>query len=389
MTRVRAAVGDGRGNFSIEDVEIDEPQGQEVLIAIRASGVCHTDWDSLRWGRPLILGHEGAGQVLRVGPNVTTCQSGDRVMLNWAIPCGDCFQCERGKENICEDRGTVSDLRFHLPGNSADRSESLPQTPARTGMSGASAGNTGSAGPGGFNASFSLGTMATHALVPQAAVVALPDDVPFEVGAILGCAVMTGFGSAVNAAQVSAGSTVVVLGCGGVGLSVILGAVYCKAARILAIDLNPERLALAMRFGATEILLADRGDADLCDAIREVKHRTHGRGADYAFECTAVAELGSVPLAMARSGGTAVGVSGIEQVVPVNMELFEWDKIYINPLYGSCRPQRDFPKLLDLYREGKLPLDQMVTRTYSLDALAQAFHEMRAGINAKGVLLFD
>jgi S-(hydroxymethyl)glutathione dehydrogenase/alcohol dehydrogenase len=96
-----------------------------------------------------------------------------------------------------------------------------------------------------------------------------------------------------------------------------------------------------------------------------------------------------VPLGMARSGGTAVGVSGIEQVVPVNMELFEWDKIYINPLYGSCRPQRDFPKLLDLYREGKLPLDQMVTRTYSLDALAQAFHEMRAGINAKGVLLFD
>jgi len=389
MTNVRAAVGDGSGNFSIEEVELEDPQNQEVLIAMRASGVCHTDWDSLRWGRPIILGHEGAGVVLRVGPDVTTCRPGDRVMLNWAIPCGVCFQCERGKENICEDRGTVPDLRFNRAGNFANQSGGSAPSSAQATLIGASAGSTGSAGPGGFNASFSLGTMATHALVPQAAVVALPDDVPFEVGAILGCAVMTGFGSAVNAAQVTAGRTVVVLGCGGVGLSVILGALYCKAARILAIDLNPERLAIALQFGATETLLAERADKGLREASREVKRRTNGRGADYAFECTAVPELGSAPLAMIRSGGTAVGVSGIEQIVPVDMQLFEWDKIYINPLYGSCRPQRDFPRLLDLYRRGKLPLDAMVTRTYSLDALGQAFHDMHAGLNAKGVLLFD
>ena len=376
---VRAAVGDGVGGFAIQTVRIDAPQRGEVLVRVRASGVCHTDWDSLRWGREIILGHEGAGVVEAVGEGVTRFGSGDRVMLNWAIPCGRCFQCQRGHENICEDRGTVPDARFHLGGGE----------PQLTDEDGTSARNTGGAGPGGFNASFSLGTMATHAVVPEAAVLPLPDGVPFEVGAILGCAVMTGFGSAVNAAKVEPGSSVVVLGCGGVGLSAILGSLYCGAARVIAVDVNPARLELARQFGATETLLASRDDTGLRAAADEVKRRNGGRGADYAFECTAVPELAGAPLAMVRSAGTAVGVSGIEQVVPVDMELFEWDKIYVNPLYGACSPQRDFPLMLDLYQQGKLPLDAMVTRRYPLDDLAQAFADLRSGINAKGVLVFD
>lgn len=355
---IQAAVAQGDGTFTIDTASLDEPHEGEVLIAIRASGVCHTDWDSLSWGRRVILGHEGAGEVLRTGPRVTAFQPGDRVMLNWAIPCGRCFQCERGKENICEDRGTVPDDRFHS-----------------------------ASGP--INASFSLGTMATHAIVPQAAVMHLPRQVPFEVAAIMGCAVMTGFGSAVNAAQVQPGSSVVVLGCGGVGLSAILGALYCKAGSVLAIDINPTRLELAKQFGATETLLADKDDKGLLQAANEVKRRNGGRGADYAFECTAIPELGSAPLAMIRSAGSAVGVSGIEKVVPVDMELFEWDKVYINPLYGACRPQRDFPLLIDLYLTGQLPLDAMVTRSYPLMNLEQAFKDMHAGINAKGVLVFE
>lgn len=391
MTEVRAAVGDGVGGFALETIGLEEPRRGEVLVGMRASGVCHTDWDSLRWGRPLILGHEGAGEVLRAGEGVTSCRPGDRVLLNWAIPCGVCFQCERGKENICEDRGTVPDRRFHRAGEVLTE-VGTRETDADASLSAAttlkaSPRSTGSAGPGGFNASFSLGTMATHALVPQAAVLPLPVDVPFEVGAILGCAVMTGFGSAVNAAKVARGSTVVVLGCGGVGLSTILGALYCGAARVIAVDLNPVRLELATDFGATETLLADRADLGLLEAAQEIKRRNGGRGADYAFECTAVPALGAAPLAMVRSAGTAIGVSGIEQVVPLNMELFEWDKLYINPLYGACRPQRDFPLLLDLYRGGRLPLDRMVTRRYPLDALDQAFHDMHAGVNAKGVLV--
>lgn len=354
---VQAAVTDGDGSFAIETIGIDSPRRGEVLVAIRASGVCHTDWDSLRWKKRLVLGHEGAGDVLAVGEGVTQFSSGDRIMLNWAIPCGVCFQCQRRNENICENRGTVPDERYSHP-------------------------------RGALNSSFSLGTMATHAIVPEAAVLKLPSGVPYEVAAIMGCAVMTGFGSAVNTAQVAEGSTVVVLGCGGVGLSTILGALYRKAARVIAIDVNPARLEFAQRFGATETLLANRDDRGLRDAAEEVKRRNGGRGVDYAFECTAVPELGSAPLAMVRSAGTAIGVSGIEQVIPVDMELFEWNKTYINPLYGSCRPQRDFPLLIDLYLKKQLPLDAMITRTYPLASLDQAFKDMQAGINSKGVLVF-
>ena len=358
MTEVRAAVGQGDGSFRMESLKLDDPQAGEVLVRMRVSGVCHTDWDSLRWGRRVILGHEGAGHVAKTGPGVTNWKPGDRVMLNWAIPCGHCFQCERGKENICEQRGTVPDARFH-------------------------------AEEGPLNASFSLGTMATYAIVPQAALLPLPDAVPFDVAAIMGCAVMTGFGSAVNAAKVTEDSTVVVLGCGGVGFSTILGALHRKATRVIAVDVNPARLTMAAQFGATETLLADRADRGLVEAAKKVKLLTSGRGADYAFECTAVPELGPAPLRMIRSGGTAVGVSGIEQVIPVDMELFEWDKIYINPLYGSCRPQRDFPLLINLYLKHELPLDALVTRRYPLEQLERAFEDMHQGINAKGVLLFD
>lgn len=358
MINIRAAVAEGNGTFAVQTIGIDSPARGEVLVAIKASGVCHTDWDSLKWGRRIVMGHEGAGEVISVGEGVTQFKAGDRVMLNWAIPCGVCFQCVRGKENICEDRGTVPDVRFHS-----------------------------SAGP--INASFSLGTMASHAIVPVAAVIRLDDDVPYDVAAIMGCAVMTGFGSAVNAAKVERGSTVVILGCGGVGLSTILGSLYCGAGRIIAIDVKATRLALALEFGATEVVLAQREDVGLLGAAAEIMLRCDGRGADYAFECTAIPELGSAPLAMIRSAGTAIGVSGIEKVVPVNMELFEWDKIYINPLYGACRPHRDFPLLMELYRTGQLPLDRMVTRRYALDELGQAFQDMHAGINAKGVLVFD
>ncbi len=355
--KVRAAVTEGAGAFSIEDVEIDPPEAGEVLVEMRASGVCHTDFDSLRWNKRLILGHEGAGLIAQVGAGVQEMRLGDRVMLNWAIPCGVCFQCARGAENICEDRGTVPDARFH---HGADP----------------------------LNASFSLGTMATHAVVPAAAIVPIPEELPFEVGAILGCGVMTGFGSAVNVGKVSEGSSVAVLGCGGVGLSAILGALHCGASSVIAIDLSSERLALAQQFGATDTVLADRNDIGLSEAAKTVKRMNGGRGVDYAFECTAVPELGPAPLAMIRSGGTAVGVSGIEQIVPVDMELFEWDKIYINPLYGQCRPRRDFPRLINLYCSGRLPLDAMVSRRYALEDLEKAFDDMRNGIHAKGVVVF-
>jgi S-(hydroxymethyl)glutathione dehydrogenase/alcohol dehydrogenase len=230
--------------------------------------------------------------------------------------------------------------------------------------------------------------MSTHTLVTEPAVVKIDVPIPFPSAAILGCGVMTGFGSVTNAAKVKPDSTVVVLGTGGVGLSVVQGAVHARARMIIAVDVNPKRLELAKQFGATHVLLASREDKGLIQASKQVKAMI-GRGADYAFECTAVPELGAAPLAMVSNGGVALAVSGIEQVVPIDMELFEFDKLYMTPLYGQCRPQIDFPMLLGLYKDKRLKLDEMVTRTYPLssDGLSQAFDHMRQGLNAKGVLV--
>ena len=353
----RAIISDGQGGFADATLELGDPGPGEVLVEIRASGVCHTDVDSLNWRRPLILGHEGAGVVAALGDGVDHVAVGDPVLLNWAIPCGQCVQCRRGAESLCEAKPQVANERFRWSG--------------------------GRVWP-----SFGLGTMATHALVARQAVVKIEVEIPFASAAILGCAVMTGFGSVTNVAKVTAGSSVVVLGCGGVGLSCIQGAVHAGARMIIAVDVNPARLEMATAFGATHTFLAAGDDAGLIGASKAVKALI-GRGADYAFECTAVPELGAAPLAMVANGGTAIAVSGIEQVVPIDMQLFEFDKLYINPLYGQCRPFIDFPFLLSLYDQKRLKLDEMVTRTYPLAAagLTQAFADMKAGRNAKGVLI--
>lgn len=354
----RAAVTDGNGNFSFEDIEVGRPQTGEILVEIKASGVCHTDVKSLYWKRPLILGHEGAGIVREIGPGVTHVVPGDRVLLNWAMPCEACASCRRGLQNVCENPPVVPSERFRCGGK--------PIEP-----------------------SFHLGTMSPLTVVPRQAVVKIDVEIPFSSACLLGCGVMTGFGSVHNVAKVEEGSSVAVLGTGGVGLSVIQGARIARAGMIIGLDLHPAKLRMAESFGATHTVPADRKDEGLLEAAKKVKALTGGRGADYAFECMSVPALAASPLAMIRNGGTAVGISGIEQVVPFDATLFEWDKIYINPLYGRCRPAIDFPRLLRLYKEGLLKLDEMVTRTYPLERLAAAFEDLHRGANAKGVLLLS
>src|ERR1700722_8151726 len=229
MTRSTAIITDGHGSFVHDEVEVGDPQRGEVSVAIKASGVCHLDFDSMSWGRACIMGHEGAGIVAACGADVCRVREGDHILLNWAIPCGACFQCKRGAENICENKPTVADERFLYRG-------------------------------GRLGTSFHLGTMATYTVVPQQAVVAIEDEIPFASAAILGCGVMTGFGSVVNAAKVEAGTSVVVLGTGGVGLSAIQGAVHACAGMIIAVDVNPARLELARQFGASHAILAARED---------------------------------------------------------------------------------------------------------------------------------
>ena len=212
---------------------------------------------------------------------------------------------------------------------------------------------------------------------------------PFSSAAIVSCGVMTGYGSVVNAAKVTPGSSVVVIGSGGVGLNVIQGAKVSGATKIIAIDIKAERLALARQFGATHIIQPEPEDKQLIKAAQIVKSLCGGRGANYAFECTAIPHLGAAPLAMVRNAGVAVQVSGIEQEITVDMNLFEWDKLYMNPLYGKARPQVDFPKIVELYANKQLMLDEMVTKTYPLENLPEAFADMLSGKNAKGVIVFD
>lgn len=367
----KAALADGHGDFIIDQIQVNEPKADEVVVKMKAAGLCHTDFDSLRWGKKIVLGHEGSGVVIQIGKDVAGILPGDPVILNWATPCGHCFQCLEGNEHICENNSPV------VAGSNG-------RTPGHADLSG----TTWKGNP--IERSFNLGTLSEYTLVKSSAVVKNnAKKMSFEAASIIGCGVMTGYGSVVNAAKVKPGSSVAVLGTGGVGLNVIQGARISGATTIIAVDINPQRLEMAKYFGATHTIIADKGDAGLRQAAQQVKALTQERGADYAFECTAIPQLGAAPLAMIRNAGTAVQVSGIEEEITVDMNLFEWDKIYINPLYGKCRPQIDFPKIVELYDKGILLLEEMITRTYPLEDLQNAFDDMLKGKNAKGVIVFN
>ncbi|MGB5263417.1 MAG: alcohol dehydrogenase catalytic domain-containing protein [Lutimonas sp.] len=330
----KCAIAKGDGTFIIDTVTVANPLADEVLVKIKAAGLCHTDHDSLNWGKPIVMGHEGAGIVVATGSNVKSVKVGDAVILNWATPCGECFQCTNENEHICENNSpVVAGANGYTPGHAHKEGTLWNNTP--------------------IERSFNIGTLSEYTLVKESAVVKNTiENMPFPAASIVSCGVMTGFGSAVNTAKVKEGASAVVLGTGGVGLNVIQGIKVSKASK-------------------------------------KVKALTDGRGADYAFECTAIPALGAAPLAMVRNAGTAVQVSGIEQEVLIDMALFEWDKIYINPLYGKCNPQKDFPKILDHYKNGEIKLDEMITRTYPLEKLQQAFDDMLTGKNAKGVIVFE
>ncbi len=342
--------------------------GDEVLVEVRAAGICHTDQASLKWKRPLIMGHEGAGIVRATGPAVRHVRPGDPVVLNWAVPCGQCFQCQNGHAVLCE---------ISRPAYVMTRSQAHAHPE----------GTTWKGQP--VDRSFNIGTLSSLTLVRAPAVTLLPPGVPFTSACIVGCGVMTGFGSAVNVAQIAPGSSVAVLGCGGVGLNVIQGARLNRAERIIAIDLHENRLDQAKRFGATHGLVADPADRDFERLSEEVGKLTGGRGADYAFEATAMPALAFAPLRLVRNGGMALQVSGINEAVTVPMPWFMWNKTYLTPLYGDCVPSRDFPRIFEHYRRGELKLDELVTRSYPLEKLGDALDDMLSGRNAKGVITLN
>lgn len=360
-----AAINDGAGNFSIDAIEVDPPAAGEVRVTMAAAGVCHTDHASLHWPGPLVMGHEGAGHVESVGAGVRGFVPGQPVLLNWAIPCGDCFQCARGAQTLCE------------------RTHELDV--ARLGSSRAHAGGTRWRGQA-VGRAFHLGTFAQYTLVRAEAVTPLPAGLPPDPACILGCAVMTGVGSALNVAAVAHGESVAVLGCGGVGLNVVQGARLAGAATIIAIDRVQSRLDHARTLGATHLLSTDTGDADHENLVARVQALTDGRGVDHAFEATGVPALAFLPLQLARNGGNALQVSGAHGAGNVELPRFFWNKRYLAPLYGGCVPERDFPRLFDWVARGELELASLVSHRYPLESLGEAFEDMLTGRSAKGVL---
>lgn len=366
--QTRAALLTAPGTpFSVEMLDLQPPQEGEVLVQMAAAGVCHSDWHLMtgatRHPLPVVPGHEGAGFVTEVGPDVTRVQPGDQVALNWAPNCGRCFYCLRGRPSLCQTyvepiwAGTMLDgtTRFSKAGRPVYH----------------------------FSA---LACFAEQIVVPEVCCVPIVKEVPVEITALIGCAVTTGVGAVLNTAKVAPGASVAVIGAGGVGLSVILGARLAGAARIIALDANEAKGDLAIAFGATDFVL-NRAEAN--NAVRAL---TGGRGADYTFEAVGLPALQEQALAITRPGGAAVlvGISpmGSGTNLPGALITRE-EKTVMGSYYGTANTARDFPLYADLYLNGKLDLDRLVSKKYPLEQINEAYADMLSGEIARGLITFS
>jgi S-(hydroxymethyl)mycothiol dehydrogenase len=362
MVRARGVVVREPGaELQIEDLELDEPGRGEVLVRLLASGICHTDLHVAlgNAGRdfPYLLGHEGCGVVEALGPDVDAPAVGQRVILCWRAPCGRCRFCQRGDLDLCAQVQAAA-------------------TRPRSASDGAL-----------FTPVLRLGTFTTHTVVTADQAIPVDEDLSAQAVCLIGCAVMTGVGSALRTAAVKPGSTVAVFGCGGVGTSVIQGARLANADRILAVDVSPAKLDLARRFGATDAV-----DASAMDAVAQVRELTGGFGVDYAFDVVGVPETLRQALASCDQSGTCVLVGvpapDAEVALPM-MELFGYRRRLLVSWYGNCLGTRDFPLLTRWYREGKLLLDELVSDRIGLGDVARAFEAMRKADRFRSVIVFD
>lgn len=352
--------------FRIESVALDPPKAGELRVKLAASGICRSDWrvaiGTAPKPMPIVTGHEGAGIVEAVGAGVTRAQVGDHVTLTWAPICGECFYCQRGKANLCAayrpaiatgllDDGTA---RVHWRGE-----------PVYI-LAG-------------------LGSFAEYAVVREASCVPIRRDVPLDVAALVGCAVATGVGAAMYTGRVGAGASVAVFGAGGIGLNIIHGAQLCGAHPIIAVDANEAKSARARQFGATHTLSSAEKTVDQIQAL------TGGRGVDHAFEAVGIPKLQERAFAATRPGGTLTLVGTAPDGSTTNLPgavITRSEKIVRGCSYGSVNPQRDIPLLLDLYRAGKLKLEQLITRRYRLDQINHAYTDLLSGELARGIIVF-
>ncbi len=359
---MKAAVFHGpQTPLTIEDVDIAEPIGREVRVHTVASGVCHSDLHFVDgfypFPAPAILGHEAAGVVEAVGPQVAEFKPGDHVIACLSVFCGHCTYCLTGRTHLCQERPARS-----------------PQEPPVLSWKGAP-----------VNQFASLSAYAEQMLVHENALVRVREDMPLDRAALIGCGVTTGVGAVLNTARVEPGATVAVFGAGGVGLAVIQGARIAGAGMIIAVDVFEQKLAQARELGATHTV--DASKEDPVGAIRQLT----GKGVEYAFEAIGLKKAAEQAFECIRPGGTAtvIGMIPVGQKLELEGSMFLWEKRIQGCTMGSNRFKVDMPKYVDFYQRGLLRLDEMITRRGRLEDVNEAFRAMKAGEVARTVLMFD
>lgn len=352
--------------FSIETLTLNSPKAGEVLVKIVACGVCHSDYHLVTGTTlhpmPVVCGHEGAGVVEAVGIGVSRVSVGDHVVLSWSPDCGKCFYCLHGRPNLCE---TFTDPIW--AGTMLDGTTRLKQ------------------GKNTIYTYCGLGSFAEYVVVAEQSCIPIRRDVSLTAASLVGCAVATGVGAAMYTAGVRPGESVVVLGCGGVGLNALQGAALCGAEIVIAVDVNQAKMALAKQFGATHSLISDE---NLVQAVHDL---TGGRGADHVIEAVGLPMLQEIALECVRPGGTIAlaGLSPMGSATNLPGAVITRKEVAIKgSYYGTVHPRRDFPMLLDLYAAGKLKLNELVSQEYPLEQINQAYEAMLGGEVARGVLVF-
>ena len=352
--------------LQVVNVEQQGPRAGEARVRVMATGICHSDWHIMNgdWTLPLpmVLGHEAAGLVEEVGAGVSNVRAGDHIIFSFRPQCGRCLYCSVGRSILCDGHQSVRWAMLDGTCRLSRDGKDIFQM-AR------------------------IGTFSEYVVCPAEMLIPIRKEMPWPQAALMGCCVPTGVGAVTRCAEVEAGASVVVIGCGGVGLNVIQGARLAGAGKIIACDLLDTKLAFAREFGATHTLNASRDKV-----VDEVRALTGGRGADYAFDAIGGEATTLQILDAIRPGGTAVivGMAAMSvraPITPYAMALQE--KTLKGTMYGSVRPNLDFPKLVDLYLDGRLKIDQLISRTWKLDEINEGFAAMRGGQVARGVVVFN
>lgn len=355
--------------LTIEKVSLPStPPPGDVLVRMQASGLCHSDLHAIvgEWDvpTPMILGHEGAGIIESVGDGVTNLAPGDHVVLSWTPSCRRCRYCVSGRPVLCDMVSEHSANHLSFDGRSRV---------------------TG--GDGGEVLSFAgLGTFGQYVMVPESAAIAIRDDAPFEQASLVGCAVTTGVGAVVNTAKVRPSDTVLVIGCGGVGLNAVQGARLVGAQKIIAADISDEKLQQARAFGATEVINSAR--EDLAERVAQL---TDGRGVEVAIEAIGLPRTIEAAYAVLARGGTAVVAGQVADGVKISIDPFvmsDQELSLIGSNYGSSKPAVDFPVLVEHYMHNRIDLDSLISRVIDLADINDAFDEMKRGVGIRSVIKY-